>query len=63
MEENKNFIESFGEEVLRDSAKTALFAKHSPMLAPLGIAGAGIQALIGVGLMGVGKVVGKIVKD
>lgn len=58
--EDKNIIESFGEDLLRSSMQVAVHLNKTPMLAPLGIAGAGTQALIGVGLIGVGKLVKKI---
>ena len=60
--ENKNVIENLGEDLLRSSAEVAMHLSKTPMLAPLGIAGAGAQALIGIGVIGVGKLVRKITK-
>lgn len=60
--EDKNIIEHFGERLLKSSAKVAMHFSKPHMLAPLGIAGAGTQALIGIGVIGVGKVVRKITK-
>lgn len=60
--EEKNIIEEIGEDLLRNSAQIAVRLKEVPTLAPLGIAGAGAQALIGIGIIGVGKIVKKITK-
>lgn len=60
--EDKNIIGSLGEDLLRSSAKVAMHLNKTPMLAPLGIAGAGTQALIGIGMVGIGKLVKKITK-